>query len=198
MYGIPITATVSYKRGTIDFNPQVVRMMQAGVDYCFLATIYRETAGVVKEAEKLGWKPTFIVSSAATDPMTLNLSGPAAEGLLGVFCGELADSQRPGWKQYLERTQKNSQAKQGFYHSVGYLFGMVFCEGLKLTGKDLTRENFIKGMEKIKDLETGVGPNITFGPNLRAGAHAAYVVKADAAKGQFQKLTDWRKPKDKP
>jgi hypothetical protein len=115
-----------------------------------------------------------------------------------VFCGELADSPRPGWKQYLERTKKYSQEKPGFYHSVGYLFGLVFCEGLKLTGKDLTRENFVKAMEKIKDLDTGVGPNLTFGPNLRAGAHSAHIVKADAAKGQFKAVTEWRHPRDKP
>jgi len=198
MYGIPILATVSYKRGAIDFNPQVVRMMQAGVEYCFLATVYRETAGVLKEADKLGWKSTFVVSSAATDKITLNLAGPSAEGLLGVFCGELPDSERSGWKQYVERTRKYSKVEPGFYHSVGYLFAKVFCEGVRLAGRELTRDSFIKAMEAIKDLDTGVGPNITFGPNLRAGAHAAYVVKANASKGQFERLTDWREPRNTP
>jgi branched-chain amino acid transport system substrate-binding protein len=192
MYGIPIIATVTYKRGAIDFNPQVVRMMEAGVEYCFLATIYRETAGVVKEAAKLGWKPTFMVSSAASDPITIKLSGPAADGLLGVACGELLDSQQPGWKEYLERTKKYDKGTPGFYHSVGYLYAKVFSEGLRLTGQDLTREKFVKAMEGIKDFNTGVGPNITFGPNLRAGAHSAFIVKANAKSGQFEKLTEWR------
>ncbi len=198
MYGIPIVATVSYKRGAIDFNPQVVRMMQAGVEQCFLATVYRETAGVLKEADKLGWKSTFVVSSAATDKITLNLAGPAAEGLLGVFCGELPESQRTGWAQYVERTKKYSKVEPGFYHSVGYLFAKVFCEGVKRAGRDLTRESFIKALEGIKGFDTGVGPPITFGPNLRAGAHSAYVVKADAKKGQFERLTDWREPRNAP
>ena len=195
-YGIPIVATVTYKRGAIDFNPQVVRMMKAGIEYCFLATIYRETAGVVKEALKLGWKPTFMVSAAASDPITLKLSGPAADGLLGVACGELLDSQRPGWKKYVERTKKYGKGKPAFYHSVGYLYAEVFCEALRLAGRDLTRENFVKAMEKIKDFDSGVGPNITFGPNLRSGAHSAFIVKANTAKGQFQKLTEWRGLKD--
>lgn len=198
MYGISILATVSYKRGAIDFNPQVVRMMQAGVEHCFLATVYRETAGVLKEAEKLGWKSMFVVSSAATDKITLNLAGPAAEGLLGVFCGELPNSQRPGWKEYVERTKKYSKVEPGFYHSVGYLFAKVFCEGLRRAGRDLTRDSFIKAMEGIKGFETGVGPAITFGPNIRAGARSAYVVKASASKGQFEKLTDWREPRNIP
>ena len=191
-YGIPIIGKVTYKRGAIDFNPQVVRMMSAGVEYCFLATIYRETAGVVKEAVKLGWSPTFMVSAAASDPITLKLSGPAADGLLGVACGELLDSQRPGWKKYVERTKKYGKGKPAFYHSVGYLYAKVFCEGLRLTGRDLTREKFVKAMERIKDFNTGVGPNITFGPNLRSGAHSAFIVKANAKKGQFEKLTEWR------
>lgn len=195
MYGIPIVATVTYKRGAIDFNPQVVRMMEAGVEYCFLATIYRETAGVVKEAAKLGWKPTFMVSAAASDPITLRLSGPSADGLLGVAIGELLDSQRPGWKKYLERTKKYGKETPGFYHSVGYLYAEVFCEGLRLTGQDLTREKFVKAMEGIKDFDTGVGPNITFGPNLRAGANSAFIVKANVKTGQFEKLTEWRGPK---
>lgn len=192
IYGIPIIATVTYKRGAIDFNPQVVRMMSAGVEYCFLATIYKETAGVVKEAAKLGWKPTFMVSAAASDPITLKLSGPAADGLLGVACGELLDSQRIGWKEYLERTKKYGKGAPAFYHSVGYLYAKIFCEGLRITGRDLTREKFIKSMEEIKDFDTGVGPNITFGPNLRSGAHSAFIVKANTEKVQFEQITEWR------
>lgn len=198
MYEIPITATVSYKRGTVDFNSQVVRMMKAGVEYCFLATIYRETAGVTKTAAKLGWEPTFVINSAATDKITLKLSGNAADGVLGVLCGELGSSQRPGYQKYLARHGKYSKANPGFYHSVGYLFAEVFCEGLRLTGPDLTREKFVKAMETIKDFNTGVGPNISFGPDLRAGAHSAFVVKANAPKMRFEKLTDWREPLDKP
>ncbi len=191
-YGIPIIGKVTYKRGAVDFNPQVVRMMNAGVEYCFLATIYRETAGVVKEAKKLGWNTTFMVSAAAADPITLKLSGPAADGLLGVACGELFDSQRTDWKEYVERTEKYGKGKPAFYHSVGYLYAKIFCEGLRIAGRDLTREKFIKAMESIKNFNTGVGPNITFGPNLRSGAHSAFIVKANAQKGQFEKLTEWR------
>jgi branched-chain amino acid transport system substrate-binding protein len=198
MYGIPIIATVSYKRGTVDFNSQVVRMMKAGVEYCFLATIYRETAGVTKTAAKLGWKPTFVINSAATDRITLKLSGNAADGVVGVLCGELGSSQRPGYQKYLASLEKYSKAKPGFYHSVGYLFAEVFAEGLRITGPDLTREKFLKAMETIQDFNTGVGPNISFGPDLRAGAHSAFVVKANAPKMRFEKLTDWREPLDKP
>ncbi len=198
MYGIPITATVSYKRGTVDFNSQVARMMQAGVEYCFLATIYRETAGVLKTAAKLGWKPVFIISAAAADPITLKLSGPAADGLLGITCTELIDSQRPGWKKYLEITKKYGKEKPGTYASTGYVYAAVFCEGLRLTGPNVTREKFIKAMESIKDFDTGVGPNITFGPNLRAGARSAFIIKADGQSGKFERLTDWREPLDKP
>ena len=118
MYGIPIVATVSYKRGTVDFNSQVGRMMQAGMEYCFLATIYRETAAVTKTAGKLGWEPTFVINSAATDRITLKLAGEAAEGVVGVLCGELMSSQRAGYKTYLARTKQYGKAKPGFYHSV--------------------------------------------------------------------------------
>ncbi|MBT4643147.1 MAG: ABC transporter substrate-binding protein [Deltaproteobacteria bacterium] len=199
MYGIPLDAMVSYKRGTVDFSSQVLRMKAAGVEYLFLATIYRETAAVVKTAKKMGWKPTFIINSAATDRITLKLSGIAADGVLGVAIGELIDSQRPGWKTYLERTEKYSKIKKpGFYHSVGYSFAEVFCEGLRLTGRDLTREKFIMAMEKIKNFNTGVGSNITFGPGLRAGGHSAFIVRANGKEGRFEKLTERRDPRDRP
>ncbi|MBU0515129.1 MAG: hypothetical protein KJ621_10200, partial [Proteobacteria bacterium] len=64
------------------------------------------------------------------------------------------------------------------------------------TGRKLTRKRFVKAMERIKKLDTGVGPNITFGPKLRAGAHSAFVVKA--AKGRFHKVTGWREPRNRP
>ena len=199
MYGIPIVAAVSYKRGSVDFSSQGLRMKSAGVEYLFLATIYRETAAVVKTAAKIGWKPTFLINSAATDGITLKIAGKAAHGVIGVMSGELLASQRPGWKTYLAETDKFSKTKKpGFYHSVGYLFAAVFCEGLKITGPDLTRGKFISAMERIKDFNTGVGPNITFSANNRAGAHSAFIVKANANKGRFEKLSEWREPLDRP
>jgi branched-chain amino acid transport system substrate-binding protein len=50
----------------------------------------------------------------------------------------------------------------------GFLTAKVVVEGLKRTGKDLTREKFIETMEKM-DVDLG-GFHVSYSPNNHAGS----------------------------
>jgi ABC-type branched-subunit amino acid transport system substrate-binding protein len=61
-------------------------------------------------------------------------------------------------------------------------------------GPDLTREKLVTELENIKDFDTGGLGKIQFGPGLRKGTHYYKILQANAAKGIFNPVTDWREP----
>ena len=67
----------------------------------------------------------------------------------------------------------------------GYLSGMVAVEGLKNAGKNLSRESFISGLEKITDLDTGgISDKIAYGADDHIGLSSTrpYIYNYDTKK----------------
>jgi ABC-type branched-subunit amino acid transport system substrate-binding protein len=69
----------------------------------------------------------------------------------------------------------------------------IFTEALQRSGRDLSREKLVTTLEGLYDYDTGVTPNITFGPNRRVGAKGAYVISIDPAKKEFVAASGWVK-----
>jgi ABC-type branched-subunit amino acid transport system substrate-binding protein len=69
----------------------------------------------------------------------------------------------------------------------------IFTEALKRAGRDLSREKLVTALEGLYEYETGVTPNITFGPNRRVGAKGSYVVAIDPTKKSFVAASGWIK-----
>ena len=67
----------------------------------------------------------------------------------------------------------------------------LLVEGLKLSGRDLSREKLITSLEGFYKFETGLTPPITYGPNRRIGALGAYVVALDLENRGFTPASEW-------
>ncbi len=67
----------------------------------------------------------------------------------------------------------------------------VLVEGLKLSGKEVSREKLITTLEGFYNFETGLAPPLTFGPNRRVGALGAYIVSIDLEKKEFKPASNW-------
>jgi ABC-type branched-subunit amino acid transport system substrate-binding protein len=70
----------------------------------------------------------------------------------------------------------------------------VMIEGLKLAGRGVSREKLVIALEGLYELQTGLAPPITYGPNRRIGALGAYVVGVDPEKKEFKRVSGWIKP----
>jgi hypothetical protein len=51
----------------------------------------------------------------------------------------------------------------------GFLVAKIFVEGLRRTGRNLTRESFIDAVEKMQDVDMG-GFFVTYSPKSHAGS----------------------------
>jgi len=193
-YGIKFVAEERFKRGAVDFSPQLQRLRGAGAEIIVLCTVIRETAAVLKEVKNMGWPVQVIGPSATSDPVVLRLAGEAGEGYISMSISELLTSNHPGVKLYREvHDRYDPKHKMGAYNQLGFEAAMVFVEGLRLAGKELTRENLIHGLEKMKDFNA-MGLSLTFGPDDREGGTSAFFIKGE--KGVFVPLTGWMVVKD--
>jgi hypothetical protein len=74
----------------------------------------------------------------------------------------------------------------------GWMTGVVFVEALKRAGRDLTRENYIKAIESIKNFETGgVSGPVTYGPKQHNGVANARFYKYNFDKKELYPVSDY-------
>ena len=77
---------------------------------------------------------------------------------------------------------------------MGASYMILAAEGLKRTGRKLTRERFCRAMEKIKNFTPeNLGPKVTFGPERHHGLNTVRLMKAISAKDKkIEQITDYQ------
>jgi branched-chain amino acid transport system substrate-binding protein len=70
------------------------------------------------------------------------------------------------------------------------VFGQLIVEGLKRTGRDLTRESFVDAMESIKNWDSkGIMPQVSFSKADHHAQKAGFI--AELKERKFQPITGW-------
>ncbi|MGQ9653674.1 MAG: ABC transporter substrate-binding protein [Thermodesulfobacteriota bacterium] len=173
---------VTYQRGAKDFSAPMLKLRSLNPDYAINHGIPAYEAAVFKEAQKLGWRPMWMVM-ASTFKETITLSGESmdfAGDVYAVCCWYPPESDLPGPKEFREIAPKYQPKIVVDYPGlVGYAWGKILVEGLKRAeaANDLTREGLIKALETFKDYETGIFAPLTYTSSSHAGPDSCLVVK---------------------
>lgn len=69
-----------------------------------------------------------------------------------------------------------------------YASMLVLEEGLKRSGRDLSRVKLADSLENLYSFESGVTPTISYGPNRRVGVFGAHIVRVNLTTHAFQPL----------
>ena len=197
-YGLKF-ASAGYKRGSKNLNAQAMKLKAKGVTHCFYAGYAPVYAGLLKEANKIGWKPLFFGDYVTVDPRTF-MAGKLAHGNYHFFNLGMRHEGAPGWKQ-MEKlfpwalSEKDAKgALQWRLMPLMWTPLLFLTQALEDCGHDLTREKLIDALETIKDFDTGGLGKIQYGPNMRKGTHSYRVLQCDFDKKIFAPVTDWRQP----
>lgn len=67
-----------------------------------------------------------------------------------------------------------------------YSAALVLVEGLKRAGRDASREKLLTALENLHAFQTGVTPELGFGPGRRIGAPGAHIVAVDLERKLFR------------
>jgi branched-chain amino acid transport system substrate-binding protein len=163
---------VSYKRGATDFSSQVARLAASGCDLVVLGTVVRETVGVMTEAQKIGFKPTFLGSPGAYSSAVIDLGGKVVEGLYVAMVVEqpYVDSGPEELRRFAAAYKARFSEEATVFSSYGYVVIDLFAKAAQRTGTNFTAANLAKALESSPLPATPFGTTeLTYSSTKRLG-----------------------------
>lgn len=181
-----------FDRGTTNFSGVVTQANQAKIEHVVFLGIPRDAALVLKEMQKIGWKPQFSGHNALGDPQTFQLAGALVEGAIAVAVMEPLDSDKPAVKAFIEAQKKYlPKAAPTTYSMHGYNAAKIFVEAVKKAGGKTTPEAIVAALESIQNLDTGLMGPISFSKDQHAGSLSVAMMKAE--NGKWTVTSGWLK-----
>lgn len=183
-----------YGRGEkFDAAQAVSSLKQQGVGVVFFLGAGGAEASFIAEAQRASFTPAMLMLGIFTGKDLLEAVTPAfKEKVFLSFPTVPSDITEGGQTEFRGLVEKYKITPR---HTAAQLSAFaaakIFVEGLKLAGKDLSREKLVTALEGFYDYETGMTPRLTFGPNRRVGALGAYIIAVDPEKKQYVSVGEW-------
>ncbi|AKJ06755.1 ABC-type branched-subunit amino acid transport system substrate-binding protein [Archangium gephyra] len=180
-----------YTRGA--FNPALAEdLKRKGTRVMLFLGNDEELAALLEKARTLGWAPYLLLPG--------NLSARAAVRAPALFQGRiflayptLPSDEQPRAREAFSRLQASTPAAEGYRMAQvsAYTAATLLTEGLRRSGRQLSRKKLLGHLEGLYAFEPGLVPPLSYGPNRRVGAWGAYVVTVDLAARSFRPVTGW-------
>ena len=146
----------------IDATTQLLNLKKKNPDYVWIGGTTPSTAVIMKDAQKLGFAPTFFVNIWGADENLMKLAGPACEGHYSLQAAAIYGQDVPGMKIIQQLT--NNQPQMTHYIR-GFASMLVMAEGIKRAaakGK-ITGPAIKEALETLRDFDPmGLTPPISY------------------------------------
>lgn len=188
---IELVEAVSYKPGATDFSAQMAKLKAANIDLLLLGTALRETAGVARERQKLGWDVKMLGGFPVYNTISVALAKGAMEGVYGVGQNKVfyPDTAPPQVKAFYEKFRSKFGRDPGPTGVSAYMVMSWVAEAAAAAGRDLTADGLVQGMYKIKYVGIFETPEVTFTPQRHHPPMKAFV--AQVRNGRWETLTPY-------
>lgn len=175
--GMDFATTTSYAAATVTqpFAAQVVKMKAAGCELVVFFGITQATANLLGTSAKVGFRPTWMVTSVGSEPTIIkSILGPAATVLMNKmytpsFLTAITDLGNPYVKQ-MKTLVEASGLPWNFYTYYGVNTAYLMAQAIKAAGPNLTRQGLINAIQ-------------TSGASFRSAAVVPFVVSASSHQG---------------
>ena len=165
-----IAALGTVERNTVKVDAAVAALVPKSPDVIVMISAYKSIAAFVKTAKKAGYvgqfhNVSFVGSRALADELGADGYGVAISQVMPFPFTQSSLVVR----EYQLALKKSGSSLPSFTSLEGFIAAKVFVEGLKRTGKDLTREKFINALETLNYFDVG-GFNVNFSPKSHNGS----------------------------
>jgi ABC-type branched-subunit amino acid transport system substrate-binding protein len=169
--GLPIVATAMVERHSTDVGAAAKALQAARPDAVVLISSYVSSATLIKEMKKAGYTGLFVsVSFVGGKALADELGGAAAAG---VMISEVVPfpwgKASPLQNEYARAMQKAGVPGMSFGSVEGFLAAKTLVEGLRRTGRDLTRARLAAALETMGNWDAG-GVTVSFTPDNHNGS----------------------------
>jgi ABC-type branched-subunit amino acid transport system substrate-binding protein len=183
----------SYERAK--FDAAALARSLKGADAVFFFGAAGDEVALIREAAAIGWTPNVLLLGAlAAGDLASSTPLGFKEKVFVAFPtvpSDLAPARLAEFRALQEKYK--IAARHTASQLAAFAAAKVFDEGLRRSGRELSREKLIFALEGLYDFETGVAPRLTFGPNRRVGAAGASILKIDPEKREFVPAGGWVK-----
>ena len=190
-------ASGTFERGTLDVDKGLADVQAGHPQAVVLVGPYAPVAAIVKKAHAKGWHPLFLTVSFVGTEQFIKEAGNDAEGTIITQVVPPPDrTDLPTVKLYQEALHKYfPNSKPTFVSEEGFIDAMIFAEGLKRAGKDVTREKFIEGIESMHGTDLGLGPKLhaNYSASSHKGLNQVYVTVVKGGKPEL--VNNWSEVK---
>lgn len=188
----------SYARDATQLADAFNSAHQASPDCVILGAVSSKLLYFLQKKQETNWKTLFAAFSVATDVLLANTR--LAGGTVVAQAWPAPNPEQPTIALYDKlRAKYLPGSKSNLSQIEGMVNAMVFVEGLKRAGKDLTRSKFVSALETLRDFDLGIGPNykVTFTKSNHNGLNSKSVYCGVVKNGTIAALTneEWQKLK---
>jgi ABC-type branched-subunit amino acid transport system substrate-binding protein len=181
-------AVLRWPRGAFDPEGMARSLAALAADPVFFLGSGTEIVTLLRFAEPLGWRPRVLLTAAAADA-PLFFTPAAFDGRLFVALPALSGDPPAAYRELagagtLPREHQSAQL-------TALAAAEVLAEGLRRTGRDLTRDRLVEQLAGLRKLPLVYGPPVTYSPLRRLGANGAYVLKVDRLQRSFVAAGGW-------
>jgi ABC-type branched-subunit amino acid transport system substrate-binding protein len=162
------TAVGTVERNSVDVSKALEPITKANPQAVIMVSLYKPTAAFVKAMKKAGQNPMFMTLSPVGTEQLVQELGPDARGI------GISQVVPYPWNDVVPvvRDYQKLVAKPGNYSYYGmeaYLMARTMVEGLRRTGKDLSRDKLTSTLEGMSGVDLG-GYRVNYGSNTRQGS----------------------------
>jgi ABC-type branched-subunit amino acid transport system substrate-binding protein len=153
---LQIAASGTVERNTVNVVRAVDDITKVAPEAVVMISAYKSCAAFIREARKAGNKAQFFnVSFVGSKALATELGKQGRGVVISQVVPFPWDKKADISREYRNMMAKNKFDSLSFTSLEGYIAAKIFVEGLKRSGKDLTRTKFISSLEQINDFDMG-------------------------------------------
>jgi branched-chain amino acid transport system substrate-binding protein len=151
--GLKVAAVTGHRPTDTDFNAPLTVMRDAKCDAIMMGTIVKDTTIIAQTARKMGWDVDLVGQFASYSTAVAEAPGGAAEGFYSMSPAlyRYGDDPHPQVQAFFKAFRDANGIDPNYLGEAGYTQALFVLDVLRKVGRDLTTENFIAGMEGMKD-----------------------------------------------
>jgi branched-chain amino acid transport system substrate-binding protein len=155
-YGSEVVAEVAYNTSDTDYSAHALKLQQSGADAVLTWAVPGPFGSLMKEAGKIGFKPTWLNSAVVNDASVRKLANEEQQGSYFVAWlpnpEDPANADNPAIKEWRENLPKyGPDVPLNNFSLTGWGQARIFREILTRAGKDLSRQSFEQAAQSLKD-----------------------------------------------
>jgi ABC-type branched-subunit amino acid transport system substrate-binding protein len=151
-------AQATVERNTVDVDAAVKTLMAASPEAIVQISAYKSCAAFIRASRKAGFGGSFFnVSFVGTQALADELGKEGAGVVVSQVMPSPYYAAKPIVREFTESIKRGGETIQANFSSMeGYLAARLVTEGLKrMSGKSLSRDGFISGLEAIGNQQFG-------------------------------------------